>query len=263
MDTYSDPVGYDRYMAPWSAEIAPAFAAFAGAVRDDLTLDVGCGTGVLLTTLASRFQVQRLVGVDPQPAALARARSDNQAPGSLVVGRAEQLPFANGAFDSCLSLLVLQEFPDLGAALSEMTRVVRPGGIVAGCQWNYADMPIISAVIEVLSRIGASDNDAPTRAKNEMTDEGLAAAWREARCRDVVADRVTVRRVYRGFEHLWETLLRGSTPSTMALASLSGDKLNEARSHIAEILFEGRTDETPIVFSAEALLVKGMVAASR
>ena len=87
-------------------------------------LDLGCGTGRSLQLLD---RADSVVGVDPSPALLGRAR--RRAPGvPLVVGRAEQLPFADRSFDTVVSALVFCSVEEPHTALREIRRVLGPGG---------------------------------------------------------------------------------------------------------------------------------------
>lgn len=91
-------------------------------------LDLGAGTGLNIVHLLG---AGRYVGVDPDPAMLRRARPRAAAaavPAALVLGRGEQLPFADGVFDAVLATLVFCTVPDVPAALAEIRRVLRPGG---------------------------------------------------------------------------------------------------------------------------------------
>jgi SAM-dependent methyltransferase len=88
-------------------------------------LDLGCGDGVLLALAAARGACA--IGVDLSAGELARARA--HAP--CAQGRAEALPFADGAFDVCLSHLAFSILPDPEAAAREVARVVAPGGVFA------------------------------------------------------------------------------------------------------------------------------------
>lgn len=95
----------------------------AGGARG-LTLDLGSGTGRNLPLFPAGA---RAIALDPHPDALARAR--RRAPGvPVVVGRAEALPFRDGAFDTVVSGLVLCSVDDPDTALAELRRVLRPGG---------------------------------------------------------------------------------------------------------------------------------------
>lgn len=94
-------------------------------------LDVACGTGVLAAEAAARGA--RTTAVDPDPGAL-HVAVRRAARGSLAIGfvrgRAEQLPFPDGAFDRVVCSLAFHHVPDAAKdlALREMARVVRPEG---------------------------------------------------------------------------------------------------------------------------------------
>lgn len=92
-------------------------------------LDVGCGTGLTMRRLSALPGVESVVGLDPSAEALAHARTRHDFP--LVRGSALDLPFDDGAFDVVTCFDVLQHVPvgeDL-RAVSELRRVLRPGGI--------------------------------------------------------------------------------------------------------------------------------------
>lgn len=86
-------------------------------------LEAGCGTGLILKDLAK--VAKRAVGIDLSPgmARQAKARDLN-----IVLGSVTDLPFANESFDVVMSFKVLAHIKDIDKALSELTRVVRPGG---------------------------------------------------------------------------------------------------------------------------------------
>ena len=92
-------------------------------VRGRETLEVGCGTGLLLKEvhgLAARAR-----GIDLSDGMLDHARRRGL---DDVQGSATALPFDDHAFDVVYSFKVLAHVPDLRTAFSEMTRVCRPGG---------------------------------------------------------------------------------------------------------------------------------------
>jgi SAM-dependent methyltransferase len=88
-------------------------------------LDVGCGEGRFCRLLQPLGV--RAVGIDPTEALLAHARALDPA-GDYRVGLAEQLDFGDGSFDLVVSYLSLIDIPSLAPALTEMARVLRPGG---------------------------------------------------------------------------------------------------------------------------------------
>ncbi len=116
------------------------------ALRDTLgeargqVLDAGCGTGGLIRRLSARHPAWEWTGVDADPTALRLARDRTAAP--LVEASVTALPFAEGAFDAVVSADVLCNLDDDVAALREMRRVLRPGGLlvinVPACRWLWS-----------------------------------------------------------------------------------------------------------------------------
>lgn len=88
-------------------------------------LDVGCGAGGTVAHLRERGLTA--VGVDASAALLAAGR--DRAPGApLARARGEHLPLGDGALDALLAECSLSLMPDVGAALAEFRRVLKPGG---------------------------------------------------------------------------------------------------------------------------------------
>lgn len=96
-------------------------------------LDLGCGTGTLVVLIAQRYPKARVVGVDPDPRALARARRKARRGGVLVAldeGYADSLAYPDGSFDRVFSSFMLHHLEpgDKVRALREARRVLRDGG---------------------------------------------------------------------------------------------------------------------------------------
>jgi len=87
-------------------------------------LDVGCGTGKILTDLTARGH--RVVGLDFSDRALTYCAGRGAE--MLVRGDAQRLPFADRSFDLIVALDILEHVPDDDAMASEILRVLRPGG---------------------------------------------------------------------------------------------------------------------------------------
>lgn len=132
-----DAAVYERSMGRWSRRLAPGLVAFAGLPGRGRVLDVGCGTGSLLFELAADAGFSQVCGIDASAIYAEAAQAKATDPRIEVRhGDACAMPYADGRFDAALSQLVLQFVPDPGAALGEMRRVVRPGGVVAAAVWN-------------------------------------------------------------------------------------------------------------------------------
>jgi demethylmenaquinone methyltransferase/2-methoxy-6-polyprenyl-1,4-benzoquinol methylase len=73
----------------------------------------------------------RVTGLDQSGEMLREARRRLDGRATLVPGHADELPFADGAFDHLTFTYLLRYVDDPGATMRELTRVVRPGGTVA------------------------------------------------------------------------------------------------------------------------------------
>jgi SAM-dependent methyltransferase len=103
------------------------------ATRD--VLEVGCGRGGGAAYVARALGPRRVVAVDLSPRAIALCRSRFRQPNlSFEVADAEQLPFADGAFDAVLNVESSHCYGRFDLFLREVRRVLRPGG-----HFLYAD----------------------------------------------------------------------------------------------------------------------------
>ncbi|GAA4857860.1 class I SAM-dependent methyltransferase [Actinomycetospora straminea] len=93
-------------------------------------LEIGCGTGNVLAAVARRHPDVELVGIDPDTAALDRARGKLPAGVRLEHAYADDLPLPDADVDRVLSSLMLHHLPpeQQRGALREVRRVLRPGG---------------------------------------------------------------------------------------------------------------------------------------
>ncbi|MBC8106114.1 MAG: class I SAM-dependent methyltransferase [Anaerolineae bacterium] len=89
-------------------------------------LDVGCGAGWTSLLLSERGY--SITGIDLNAAGFEPAPRGREL--QFVAGSAQAIPFVDGSFDVAASYAALEHMPDPQAALSEMLRVVRPGGAV-------------------------------------------------------------------------------------------------------------------------------------
>jgi ubiquinone/menaquinone biosynthesis C-methylase UbiE len=93
-------------------------------------LELGVGSGLNLA-FYDPATVEHVTGIDPSTPLLARARTraaEVDIPIELALGRAEELPFDTGRFDSALVTYSLCSVTDPAAALAEVRRVLKPGG---------------------------------------------------------------------------------------------------------------------------------------
>jgi demethylmenaquinone methyltransferase / 2-methoxy-6-polyprenyl-1,4-benzoquinol methylase len=143
------PTTYDRYAALLSFGQDPRWRRFlvsrVEARPDETVLDVATGTGAVARELLRQYGCT-VVGLDQSPEMLAEARRRLPASIRLVEGDAEQLPFAEASFDVLTFTYLLRYVDDVGETLSELARVVRPGGTIASLEFAVPRNPLAYAL---------------------------------------------------------------------------------------------------------------------
>jgi SAM-dependent methyltransferase len=141
------------------------------AVRD--VLDVGCGVGHWGMLLAQVLpEDARLTGIDREPswveAASGRARARGLGDRSVwLTGEAQRLPFPDDAFDLATCQTLLIHVPDPTAAIAEMIRVTKPGGLVVVAEPN--NLSEATLLDSIAAR--ASVDDVVERVRFQLTCE--------------------------------------------------------------------------------------------
>lgn len=121
---------WDRTRAEMYGEAFERLALTALLPAGWTVADLGCGTAGLSAELAQT--AERVIAVDNSEAMLESARQRVGATDNidLRLGDLEALPIGDGECDAALCLLVLTYLPDSGAAVAEMARVLKSGGVV-------------------------------------------------------------------------------------------------------------------------------------
>ena len=120
----------------------------------EAVIDVGCGNGAYLQRLAGR--VPRLLGLDLSHGMLTQLAADWQAlvPPHLADADIQALPLPDESADVSLAMHMLYHVPDIGAAVRELRRVLRPGGVLLAAT-NGA--PHVREVFELLAQTAGVD----------------------------------------------------------------------------------------------------------
>jgi ubiquinone/menaquinone biosynthesis C-methylase UbiE len=117
-------------------------------------LEAGCGTGLILERVAGF--ASRASGVDLSGGMLAQAgaRGLEVAQGSITA-----LPYPDDCFDVVYSFKVLAHIPDIEAALAEMARVTRPGGVVLAEFYNPLSLRYLVKALKPPTAISERTSD--------------------------------------------------------------------------------------------------------
>jgi ubiquinone/menaquinone biosynthesis C-methylase UbiE len=112
----------------------PAFRRMARRAGVDLTgariLDAGCGSGLGLALIAETYRPSRLVGIDLMPEQVERAIARGVPGAEIRVGDITAIDEPDASFDAVFVFGILHHVPAWRAALRELARVLRPGGIL-------------------------------------------------------------------------------------------------------------------------------------
>jgi ubiquinone/menaquinone biosynthesis C-methylase UbiE len=161
----------------------------AMALREgEVVLDVGSGPGMLAKEMAEVVGSSGVVsGIDmSEPMiALCRQRCAEEEWTDFRVGEATALPFEDGVFDVAAAVQVYEYVPDVALALSELFRVVRPGGRAFvldtdwdSLVWSTSDRPRMKRILEAWNE-HLSDPYLPEVLTQKLRDTGFQVIRRE------------------------------------------------------------------------------------
>ena len=131
---------YDQFSAVYERERHHGYHALIDRLETSIVLpyvenarvlEAGCGTGMILKEVAPR--ARQAVGLDISQGMLSTARARGL---EVVHASVTHIPFRDEHFDLAYSFKVLAHVERIGAAMSELTRVVRPGGHVVAEFYN-------------------------------------------------------------------------------------------------------------------------------
>jgi len=128
----------------WRTALVDAVVAMTPA--PSRVLDVATGTAGVALMLVDRTDAD-VTGIDLTEQMLRRGRDRVRRGGDqhrirLLAGRAEQLPFDDATFDALTFTYLLRYVADPAATLAELSRVVRPGGVVTGLEFGVPRPPL-------------------------------------------------------------------------------------------------------------------------
>lgn len=161
---------YDRVLrlatreATWRGAFVDQIAPKAG----DIILDVGCGTGTLAIQLAGRAPGARIIGIDPDPAALKIAQAKAVQTGVVVEwqrGFARDAAAALGSAraSKVVSSLVFHQVPvpEKRAGLAAMFQAAKPGGDIHVADYTRQPSAIMRMLFTTIGRLDGFENTRP------------------------------------------------------------------------------------------------------
>src|ERR1043166_6306050 len=200
---FADGAAYERLMGRWSRVAGEIFLDWLDIPPEIRWLDVGCGNGAFTEAVIARCAPIEVIGIDPSEGQLAFARTRPTARlAQFQVGDAQALPFCDDRFDVAVMALVVTYLSDPGKAVSEMARVVRPGGWVAAYMWDIpgAGSPV-HPIYVAMESLGLPAPRPPSAAVSRHAT--MRALWEDARLESSESRVVRIPVVYAGFDDFW------------------------------------------------------------
>jgi SAM-dependent methyltransferase len=222
---------YDSFMGRYSLGLAEQFCDVAGVAAGNRAVDVGCGPGALTGILVARLGASAVYACDPSPSF--RDECAARHPGVVAkLGRAESIPFETDSVDHAMAQLVLHFVSDPERAAREMARVVRPGGSVSACVWDFDDgMEMLRGFWDAALSI---DADAPDEARTLRFGRPgeIAELFASAGIKDIVEATLSVASTYTSFDELWNGFLAGVGPAGSYCVSLTDEGRDRLRASL-------------------------------
>ena len=234
-DRWTSGADYDRWMGRWSLLLAHEFLSWLIVPSGLDWLDVCCGSGVVTQTILDRASPNAVTGIDMSTAQISFAHEKYALPNvTFEVGDAMALPFPDAGFDIAVSGLGFNYIPDPARGLSEIIRVLRPGGIVAFYVWDYGGgarflREFWNAALAVDPEAAAHDQASrfPMCTRN-----GLTEIFRRANLTDVATHPLEIVTRFSSFEDYWDPLLTGQGSAPNYLASRNHGIQNAIRERL-------------------------------
>lgn len=224
---FDDGAAYEQMMGVWSRSVGEVFLDWLKPAQGLRWIDVGCGSGAFTELIVARCAPSDVQGIDPSEGQLAFARTRPGARGAVFqTGDAMALPFPAASFDVAVMALVLVFVPNAAKSVAELTRVVRPGGLVATYMWDMlgGGFPL-DPILNEMRAMGLS----PTRPPH-MEVSTLAALedfWSAAGLLEIETREITVQRTFADFDEFWnvETKAPSTAPVIAAMPAADVGKL--------------------------------------
>jgi SAM-dependent methyltransferase len=242
---------YDRFMGRYSVQLSAQLADLANVSSGHKVLDVGCGPGALTGELVARLGPENVTAVDPSEPFVDAAAGRH--PGTDVrLASAEDLPFADDAFDAALAQLVVHFMTDPVRGLGEMARVTRRGGTVAACVWDHGGgrgpVSVFWNAARELDPSALDESDLPGARQGH-----LAELFSEVGLREVEEATLVANVEHKTFEEWWEPYTLGVGPGGAYAAGLEPGARDELRERCRALL-----PEAPFTLTVRAWAARGV-----
>jgi len=235
MSIWASGAPYEAYVGRWSRLVAREFCSWLAMPSGSRWLDIGCGTGALSEAILRDTDPAAVSGIDPSEGFIAYAREQiGDARVAFEVADAQALPFADNRFDVVVSGLALNFIPSPERALTEMVRVVRPGGTVAAYVWDYAgEMQLMRRFWGAVAALDPRGHELDEAHRFPLCRPGpLELLFQSAGLASIAVRPIDVPTTFRDFDDYWGPFLGGQGSAPSYAMSLSEQQRVALREHL-------------------------------
>jgi len=202
---------WSAHSAQWNTAMTDALLSAAALSPDSVVLDLAAGSGDPALTIAERVIRGRVIALDSSLAGLLLAGTHARRLGlgakvTFVQADAEAIPLAAKCVDRVTCRCGIMFFSDTALVMSEVLRVLKPGGRAAFLVWGSFEQPFFDATVGIILRL-VEGAQMPTQALEmfRFAAPGSAErAMRTAGFRNISEESLTVPRIWAGSaEELW------------------------------------------------------------
>jgi ubiquinone/menaquinone biosynthesis C-methylase UbiE len=249
---------YEPYVGRWSRLVARDFLKWLDISSQRQWLDVGCGTGALSQTILDICDPQAVKGIDRSEGFVTYARAKvTDSRTTFEVGDAQSLPVDSETYDAAVSGLVLNFVPQPEKMVSEMSRAVKVGGVVAVYVWDYADkMQMMRHFWDAAIALDPAVADLDESPRFPICNpNALRDLFQRLGLKQVETRAIDVETRFKDFDDYWNPFLGGQGPAPTYVMSLREEKRIELRDRIRANLPFAMDGSIPLI--ARAWAVKG------
>lgn len=202
---------WTTHSADWNTSLTEALLAEATLSPGLVVLDLAAGSGDPALSIAERLSDGRVIAIDSSQASLLLANSHAQQLGlgsriECLQADAQAIPIAPNCVDRVTCRFGIMFFRDIARAMSEIMRVLKPGGRVAFLAWGSFDQPFFEATVGVVLRM-VRGAEVPAEARQMFRFAAPGSLNRELRAAgfsEVHEQPLTLPRIWAGTpEELW------------------------------------------------------------